>query len=457
MSVLDAIDTAREQAKTRQGGSDVLDQVRELIARYVVLPSDAALDAVSLWVAHTWLVEELDSTPRLAVVAAEAWSGKSRLLEVLELLCRDAIKAGHTTAAPLFRIIDAGHETGRLPTLLLDEAHQIFRPTTKADDGAGDLRSIVNDGHRYNGVVLRCDGPQNKVKRFRAFAPVAVAGLRNFLPDDTRSRSIVVNMRRRAPDEPVKSFRIRIATAEATPIRGALEAWAGAELGSVAACRPELPEGVEDRPADVWEPLLIVAEIAGGQWPARARKACLHFVGAGRKADEQSLGVQLLADVHEILGKRRTVSTKELLKKLNADEEKPWGAWRHGEGLDARGLAKQLRAFGARPKDVHLDGGEKAKGYHVDGEHGLADAFTRYLQISPVEGRPGRLGRPPNANGQRKVAEVADVADTRPGGDGESRETPIPGIRCPRCRSPYCSGCGEADSREQRRGDEVEL
>ncbi|MFJ2719149.1 tyrosine-type recombinase/integrase [Streptomyces sp. NPDC087437] len=60
-----------------------------------------------------------------------------------------------------------------------------------------------------------------------------------------------------------------------------------------------LGQGVTDRPADVWEPLLAVADAAGGHWPARARAACLELISAAHDNDEASLGVRLLTDLRD--------------------------------------------------------------------------------------------------------------------------------------------------------------
>ena len=47
-------------------------------------------------------------------------------------------------------------------------------------------------------------------------------------------------------------------------------------------------------------PLLAVADVAGGQWPARARAACRYFVFDGESNDKLSLGVRLLRDVRTV-------------------------------------------------------------------------------------------------------------------------------------------------------------
>jgi hypothetical protein len=101
----------------RSIGADLLDQVTAMLARYVAFPSPAALVAVTLWTAHAHAVTAFESTPRLALLSAEKGSGKTRTLEVLELLVPRPMHAVSATAAALFRAVEA-----QQPTLLFDEA-----------------------------------------------------------------------------------------------------------------------------------------------------------------------------------------------------------------------------------------------------------------------------------------------------------------------------------------------
>src|ERR1700686_3625140 len=138
-----------------------------------------------------------------------------------------------------------------------------------------------------------------KVREFPVFAPVALAGLAGKMPATITDRAITMHMRRRAPDESVDEFRERDAAAEAAPIRERTEAWVGANLDALTDSRPVMPEGVRDRPAEVWEALLAVADLAGGDWPERARAACRHFV-LDNDPDELSFGARLLRDVRTV-------------------------------------------------------------------------------------------------------------------------------------------------------------
>ncbi len=196
------------------------------------------------------------------------------------------------------------------------------------------------------------------------------------------TRSVIVRMRRRAPHEQVTPFRYRRHAPEGHALREQLGAWVGGVEDRLREAWPTMPTGVEDRPADVWEPLLAVADAAAGDWPSRARLACVELVKVA-KSGEASLGVRLLGDVRAVLAADDTdrMATEHLLEKLHKLEESPWADLR-GKPLDARGLAYRLRQYDARPHQFKIDD-KKVRGYSIPGSDedggGLYDAFTRYL------------------------------------------------------------------------------
>src|SRR5215472_1361798 len=96
--------------------SDVLDAICAILRRYVVFAVHEQAIAISLWVVHTWIWEAFDFTPYLYVFSAEKRSGKSRLLDVLELLVKNPWRDSGATEAVLFRKIERDK-----PTLLSDE------------------------------------------------------------------------------------------------------------------------------------------------------------------------------------------------------------------------------------------------------------------------------------------------------------------------------------------------
>lgn len=363
-------------------GVELLGDVEDFAGRFLAFPTRHHLVVLCLWIVHTWAVGAFYVTPRLVLDSPEPGSGKTRVLEVLALLCRGARLTLSTTTAALYRRIAAAGD--RPPTVLQDEADAVFGRTSTPQ--AEDLRALFNAGYKRGATVDRCEvDPKGiKVRQFPVFAPVALAGLVNGATEKNMrtvlDRAVVLHMRRRAPSEHVDEFRERDAAAEAGPLCEKLEAWATANLDALGTARPSMPEGVRDRPAEVWEALLAVADVAGGDWPERARAACRHFV-LDTEPDALSLGMRLLRDVKTAFDGQHRIHSGELVTALTSDPESEWrDLW--GKALDQNRLAKELKRYGVRSRDVRI-GGVKAKGYQVGGEDGLAQAWHRYLPSAP--------------------------------------------------------------------------
>jgi hypothetical protein len=233
-------------------------------------------------------------------------------------------------------------------------------------------------------------------------------------------------MARKAPHEHVERFRQRRAEQESLDLREALEAWANtAELEER---YPSLPDELDDRAADCWEPLFTIAEEAGGDWRERARDAALYLSADRRQADE-SRGIRLLGDCRRIFSDsgRSRLSTEELLRGLNALEEAPWGDF-YGKPLAARRLSTLLKPYGIKSAVIRI--GEKTP--HGYDEAAFRDAWSRYLppetqhpQQVPIcsENVPAQNAtETPNvADGKAPICrDVAYVADKGPQGEDQA-------------------------------------
>jgi Protein of unknown function (DUF3631) len=375
--------------------------LHDFLRRYICYPSTHAQVAHTLWCAHTHCMSEWHTTPRLAFMSEEKESGKTRALEVTELVTPGALLSFNASPAAMVRKVAAG---SGCTTVLYDEIDALFG-SAKREEGNLDVRSVLNSGYRRGAKCHRCvtAGKRIKVEELDAFAPVAVAGLRN-LPDTLASRAIIIRMRPRTPDEKVEQFRRRWAQPIANEIYGRLAAWCGGlKLADV---EPDMPDGVADRAAECWEPLLAIADAVGGIWPNLAREAAKHFVQGGRH-EAQSLGVELLEHIREAFGGADALWTETLLERLIERPESPWKDI-YGKPLTDRGLAQRLKNHRdqhgepIRSCDVKLNGTNR-KGYRAEQFH---DVWPRYLEMSAT-----RATRATFLNGQnKKVAEVAQVA-----------------------------------------------
>jgi hypothetical protein len=322
-------------------------KVYDFLGRFVCYPSEHTHVAHALWVAHTHCMDAWESTPRLAALSPEPASGKTRLLEISALLVPNPVEAINVTPAYLFRKV--GGEDG-LPTILFDEIDTVFGPRAKENE---EIRALLNAGHRRGAMTGRCVVKGNTIETedIPAYSAVALAGL-GWLPDTILTRSVIIRMRRRHADEHIESYRRRVHSPEGHQLRDALAAWAASVVDELAQAFPDMPEGVEDRDADVWEPLLAVADSIGGEWPRRARVSAVSLVSDAKEA-EPSLGIRLLADCKTIFGEADAMFTHVILKVLHDLPEAPWSDLK-GKPLNDRGLALRLRQYGVKSKQVRI-------------------------------------------------------------------------------------------------------
>jgi hypothetical protein len=356
----------------------LLDDVADLLRAYVVL-SRAQAVALSLWIAHSHAFDAATATAYLAVTSAEKRSGKTRLLEVLELLVARPWLTGRTSAAALVRKIATEG-----CTLLLDESDAAFNAEKEYAEA---LRGILNSGHRRGGCASLCVGvgTSMSVVDFPVFGPKAIAGIGR-LPDTVEDRAIRIVLKRRAPGERVERFRRRDVLEVAEPIAISLASWAEYAAPLLAEARPALPEELDDRAQDGWEPLLAIADEAGAEWPDRARRAALALSAAD--LDDLSLGVRLLLDVRRLFDEHAVdrFSTKELIAGLVTDEEAPWQELpgRPPKPLSPHRLAVLLDPFEVRSRSVRLPDGTTPKGFHREQ---FADAWSRYVPADAISER----------------------------------------------------------------------
>lgn len=362
-------------------GTEALDAVHEWLGRFVAYPDENSHVAHTLWIAHAHLVAEFENTPRIAFLSPEPGSGKSRALEVTEPLVPNAVQTINASPSYVFRKIS---DPEGAPTLLFDEVDAIFNQ--RKADANEDLRGLLNSGYRRGATAGRAvvRGKEVFTEDYPTFAAVALAGLGD-LPDTIMTRSIVVRMKRRRADEHVEPYRRRLTRDRARDLYGILAAWADSVRPTVGESYPELPEGIEDRDADVWEPLIQVADAAGGDWPHRARVAAVALVKAAHEKPA-TLGIRLLADVRRVFGDAETLFSEDLVERLSELDEAPWGNLR-GEGIDQGFIARTLGKYDIHPRRVRMSGIQK-RGYE---RADLFDAWARYLPAVepasvPVEG-----------------------------------------------------------------------
>ncbi|MFD1663235.1 DUF3631 domain-containing protein [Streptomyces caeni] len=350
--------------------AQILADLRAQIKRYVAMPSEEAVTAVALWIAATHLQRAWQHAPRLAIVAPEKRCGKSRLLDVVTETVHNRLITVNASAAAIFRSIDGDDP----PTLLVDEADTLFSSPRAAEKNE-EVRGLINAGHQRGRPTLRVSGPEHQVQEFPTFAMAALAGIGD-LPDTIQDRAVVIRMRRRVAGEKVASFRTGRDTPALNAIRARLHSWLQPLYAQAIEMEPPMP--VEDRAADTWEPLVIIADLAGGDWPTLARSACRAMTDYEAGQDEEGgLRTRLLVGIRRAfaaVGDPAVLSTKHLLEALNADREAPWAEY-GANGLTPRGLQLLLKPYGISSANRRFPDGTQAKGF---ARNQFLDTWARY-------------------------------------------------------------------------------
>ncbi|SRR5579885_2357059 len=341
--------------------SELLDEIATTVRRFIVCQNETVI-AVTLWVAMTWFIDVIQVAPLAIITAPEKRCGKSQLLFLLSKLVNRPLAASNITPAALFRSIDLWH-----PTLLIDEADTFMRENEE-------LRGLINCGHtRDSAMIVRAVGEEFVPKTFFVWGAKALAGIGR-LSDTIMDRAIELELRRRKPDEAVE--RLRHAEADLFQrMASKLARFAYDYSHIVRVAKSMLPDCLNDRAQDNWEPLLAIAEVASDEWAKSARAAAIKISGGVERS--QSLSIELLADIEEIIETKQTdrISTADLIAGLCSDVEKPWATYNRGQSITPRQVASRLKEFGIVSNTIRL-GATTAKGYLF---LQFADAFSRYL------------------------------------------------------------------------------
>jgi Protein of unknown function (DUF3631) len=343
--------TIYQETTTGAPGHQVLDEARAFLGRFAILPSDAALDALTLWCAHTHAVQAFNASPRLAVLSEHPASGKTRVLELASLLSHDPTMEVDVTGPALVALISQRH-----PTVFLDETDQIFG--ANGGESHRSLRAILNSGYKQGATVSRRSG--GAYVQQSIFGAVGFGGL-GILPRTLMSRSIVIRMAQRRPEQRIEPYFPKLHEPTGAAIGAALGSWASSVSLELAVSWPSLPDGIQDRAAEIWEPILAVADAAGGEWPDRARAACTELALDVAAEPVQAPGQQLLSDLRAIWGESGNLPTSAIVTRLFALPGTPWASlWPPASA--PRELAALLAPYGVQPVKVRL--GEKtAQGY----------------------------------------------------------------------------------------------
>lgn len=287
-----AVATALPQAET-----NILEKIATFIRRFVFLQHDELYDLVAAWVVGTYVMDVFDFAGYIFAYSPEPQSGKSRLLEVLELLVHkpSGILIAPTEAV-LFRTADG--------TQLLDEVDS-WR-------NKDELKSVLNAGFRLGGIVTRMRDEDSgyKAERFPVYGPRALAGIGTAILDaTTRDRCFMLEMFRQKKSERRERLRHRRIKPEVEDLKKSIEKWANANKNRVTKIYDEFAfpylQELSDRSIDITQPPATIIEVAYALNPklgvmrSRLMNAIEVTRNGERSADDEHKVLRLLIQLAE--------------------------------------------------------------------------------------------------------------------------------------------------------------
>src|SRR5262249_32183572 len=115
----------------------------------------------------------------------------------------------------------------------------------------------------------------------------------------------------------------RLRTLETNNLRQRCARFVSENQNAIATAQPEFPTSLHDRAVDIWEPLFALADLAGGHWPAKARRAAEGLTSGAQ--DRNPLGA-LLFDILCAFSVRDSerIFSHDLVRWLSGSTDRPW-------------------------------------------------------------------------------------------------------------------------------------
>ncbi|MBI4662149.1 MAG: DUF3631 domain-containing protein [Verrucomicrobia bacterium] len=366
-------------------GDELLSEITAFYERFCWLPACAS-HVLAVWSLQTWCYELFDFVAIVAVWSPEHECGKGRVLGVAEKLVRRPFRTSNTSAAVLYHVISKGNLT-----VLVDELDSVN------DDQRAAICNILKGGYQSNGTAHRMterNGEQVAVE-FSTYCPKMIATITlDKLDKATRSRTIGVRMQRKRRSLKLTKFR----RVDSTGLQRKCLKWAQDNAEAIKAVPPmDVNECATDRQEDVWEPLVALARVAGGDWETRIRHAAQHMAGSRSDGASETVSHQLLAAFQKYFNEHGEKSaTKTFIACMN--DVGDFADVNYGRGLTPHYVAKLLKPYGIEPRPLDMPDDKTARGYS---RNDFEQAFQTYLNDTDAKTsiaernsvtKPGNIG-----------------------------------------------------------------
>jgi hypothetical protein len=351
-------------------GAELLTGIAAALRKYMIMNATHS-DATALWVVLTYTHDFRDAAPLLVITSPVPGCAKTRLLDTVSRAVLRPLAASGMTSASLVNVIDKYR-----PTFLIDEYDALMKGEQEKAEA---VRGIVNAAHKRSGAFLIKNVPTADgwdPRSFSVWALIAIAGIDK--PQRTLiERGLIITLQKKLRKEAIARLRMKDGD-DLRRLARKIARWVADNEAQLRDIDPAMPEELSDRECDKWDPLIAIADVAGGEWPARARKIAVEM----SKVDAQDVLTQddkqlLLTDIRDIfarlypsqpsnmfpdghpaykIGRGPRIATERLLRELHELEERDWVRFgKDKRPLTNMGLFRLLSGYEIRPNRVRVN------------------------------------------------------------------------------------------------------
>ena len=344
-------------------GASLLNEISQSLKNYVIFSQPEEADAITLWCAGTYLMDQWNIWPKLYIHSPERDCGKTTLLSVVEAIVKNGLIAANITPSSLYRIVELSQRT-----LCIDEADRFLGENPE-------LNGLMNAGHtRRTATKLLTEAKKDggfEVKEFSLWSAQVIAGIGS-QADTLLSRSIKILLRRKTLDEKIHRMTYTHHD-DRKHVRESLSQWANEKAEYISEIPEKRPEGASDRAQDNWTPLFIIADLVGEDWPEKAVAAFKKLEIDEKDDTDASVGVELLQDIKSIIDPMANdhIPARRLREALTGIPDGKWASFNYGKPISDRWLSKRLQEYKVKST--------KLREHNVYWFVELKDAFNRYI------------------------------------------------------------------------------
>jgi len=319
--------------------TDLWNEVRLFLGEHVDVLDPELYDVLTAWVFATYIPEVWMVVPYIFAFGPVA-TGKTRLLEALQILSYRGIIGSNVSSASLFRGCEMWH-----PTVFLDET-EIYNQVEHTE-----VVGLLNAGYRRGQYAWRVKNSEQgaELELFDVFGFKALSGTEG-LAKTLESRSIMVRMMKNT-----RHVRFLVDQGKAEELRGKLLMWRFLKLHQVLGNNQtelnELNEHIQEVPTaldfangrliELFQPLLAVANSGYENIVKYAKKV----YEIRQLEEETSVEAMILNALLDSAGKvdNRVILTVDVTETLNKNISEK-------ERFKSRSVGRVMRRLGFLPK-----------------------------------------------------------------------------------------------------------